>query len=106
MDISISINSTSADVAVSGDLEQNSITDNFWVRDRAAQFKNVQTIKVFLDKIEQADTSGLAWLLNLKRDINLAGKECFLIEVPLKIVELAKLSGADEILMEGVSDDK
>jgi len=48
----------------------------------------------------------LAWLLNLKRDAYLADKHCVFNRVPQKIIDLAKLSGADAMLIEGDSNDE
>lgn len=106
MDISISIEQSIADINVSGDLNQAVITHNFWQSQQAQEVKGVKHINVNLKDIEHADTAGLAWLLNLKRDVSLAGKQCQMVNVPSKILELAKLSGADTLLSEGESDDK
>lgn len=106
MDISISIEQNAADISISGDLNQTVITNNFWQSEQAQEIKGVKQINVNLSNIEHADTAGLAWLLNLKRDVGLAGKECQMVNVPSKIVELAKLSGADTLLIKGESDDK
>ncbi|MEM0909517.1 MAG: STAS domain-containing protein [Pseudomonadota bacterium] len=106
MNISISVDKTSADVAISGELNQTVITKNFWTSKKSAELSTVQKITVHMDEIKNADTAGLAWLLNFKRDALKVNKECTFVKVPPKIIELAKLSGADKLLIEGVSNDK
>jgi phospholipid transport system transporter-binding protein len=57
-----------------------------------------QLLVVDLAGVERADTSGLAWLLNLVKDLNKTQVEVSFSNIPVKLVNLAALSGAETLL--------
>ncbi|MBT1452475.1 STAS domain-containing protein [Glaciecola sp. XM2] len=88
-------------VDVVGELNRTTLTKNFWDGCDAQQKKSIAgalRVEIDLNKIEHADTSGLAWLLNAIRDIPLENEKISVCNIPQKLLDLAKLSNADELL--------
>jgi phospholipid transport system transporter-binding protein len=82
---------------VSGDLDQLSLTKDYWVlSDESArkQLLSAASLVVCLKSVERADSAGLAWLINLKRDLNQHDVSVSIQGSPTKLIELAKLSNA------------
>lgn len=51
-----------------------------------------------LSELEQADSAGLACLLNLHGEFRRAGKRLWLRQVPGQLRDMARVSGVDDIL--------
>lgn len=82
---------------VSGDLDQLSLTKDYWVLSDASTKKRLQgaeSLVVCLNSVERADSAGLAWLINLKRDLKQHNVSVSIHNSPVKLIELAKLSNA------------
>jgi phospholipid transport system transporter-binding protein len=86
---------------VNGDLDQLSLKKDFWLSIESSeqkQLKDSKSLSVCLEKVERADSAGLAWLINLKRDLNQHNVSVSIHNSPKKLIELAKLSNADGFL--------
>lgn len=88
-------------LAVSGDLDQLTLTNDYWVSIDAKakkQLVEAANLIVCLDNVQRADSAGLAWLINLKRDLKHNKVNVSIHNSPKKLIELAKLSNADSFL--------
>jgi phospholipid transport system transporter-binding protein len=54
---------------------------------------------VCLNDVDRADSAGLAWLINLKRDLKHNNVDVSIHDSPTKLIALAKLSNADSFLV-------
>ncbi|WP_412972427.1 lipid asymmetry maintenance protein MlaB [Glaciecola sp. MF2-115] len=86
---------------VNGDLDLLSLKKDYWTSIDSSEKEEVQaagSLIVCLDNVERADSAGLAWLINLKRDLNQHNVSVSIHNSPKKLIELAKLSNADSFL--------
>jgi phospholipid transport system transporter-binding protein len=86
---------------VKGDLDQLTLKKDYWVSIDANAKKQLQdaaTLMVCLNDVDRADSAGLAWLINLKRDLKQHNVNVSIHDSPTKLIELAKLSNADSFL--------
>lgn len=96
-------NSDRFDLNISGELDRESLKHDYWKTVSAHDKKELASAKqitVDLQAIKRADTAGLAWLLNLKRDLLTHISIVHIINVPQKLLNLAELSGAQSLLKE------
>jgi phospholipid transport system transporter-binding protein len=88
-------------LVVKGDLDQLTLTKDYWVSiDTNAKKKlaDAARLMVCLNGVDRADSAGLAWLINLKRDLKQHNVDVTIHKSPAKLIELAKLSNADSFL--------
>lgn len=86
---------------LSGDLDQLSLKKDYLVtidKNEKKRLTGIDTLMVSLKAVERADSAGLAWLLNLKRDLKKLNITVSIHHSPSKLIELAKLSNADRFL--------
>lgn len=86
---------------VGGDLDQLTLKKDYWLttnnEDKLALVKSAN-LTVCLKNVQRADSAGLAWLINLKRDLKQHNVNVSIQHPPTKLVELAKLSNAANFL--------
>jgi phospholipid transport system transporter-binding protein len=86
---------------VTGDLDQLTLTKDYWLTtskmDKLTLVENANLF-VCLKNVQRADSAGLAWLINLKRDLKQHKVNVSIQHPPKKLVELAKLSNAASFL--------
>ncbi|MDT0595984.1 STAS domain-containing protein [Glaciecola petra] len=90
-------------LSISGELDRESLIHDYWTTVSALDKKALQSaiqLTIDLQETKRADTAGLAWLLNLKRDLLKHIKTVTIINVPQKLLNLADLSGAQSLLKE------
>jgi len=88
-------------LVVKGDLDQLTLTKDYWVSINAntkKQLESAANLMVCLDEVQRADSAGLAWLINLKRDLKQHNVNATIHNSPTKLIELAKLSNAESFL--------
>ncbi|AEP29035.1 STAS domain-containing protein [Brumicola nitratireducens] len=88
-------------LVVKGDLDQLTLKNDYWAstNDGAKkQLAEASSLVVCLNDVERADSAGLAWLINLKRDLKQRNVSVSIHHSPKKLIELAKLSNADSFL--------
>lgn len=88
-------------LVVKGDLDQLTLKNDYWVSTNDGAKKQLaesSSLVVCLDDVERADSAGLAWLINLKRDLKQRNVSVSIHNSPKKLIELAKLSNADSFL--------
>lgn len=88
-------------LVVKGDLDQLTLTKDYWASVDAKtknQLADAARLMVCLNDVDRADSAGLAWLINLKRDLNQHKVDVTIHDSPVKLIELAKLSNADSFL--------
>jgi phospholipid transport system transporter-binding protein len=88
-------------LVVEGDLDQLTLTKDYWASiDTNAKNKltGAARLMVSLSGVDRADSAGLAWLINLKRDLKQHSVDVTIQTSPTKLIELAKLSNADSFL--------
>ena len=88
-------------LVVKGDLDQLTLKKDYWAstnEDAKKQLAEASNLVVCLDDVERADSAGLAWLINLKRDLKQRNVSVSIQNSPKKLIELAKLSNADSFL--------
>lgn len=90
-------------ISISGELDRESLKHDYWLKASAEDKQNIASatqVTVDLKATKRADTAGLAWLLNLKRDLLTQVEAVKIINVPQKLLNLADLSGAQALLTE------
>ena len=88
-------------LVVNGDLDQLSLSKDYWVSidtNAQKQIMDAGKLQVCLGDVERADSAGLAWLINLKRDLKNNNVTVSIENSPKKLIELATLSNADSFL--------
>ena len=88
-------------LVVKGDLDQLTLKNDYWLSTNDGAKKQLaasSSLVVCLDDVERADSAGLAWLINLKRDLKQRNVSVSIHNSPKKLIELAKLSNADSFL--------
>ena len=86
---------------IKGVLDQNSLTEDFWKAlsdNKKEVLTKSKVLEVDLKEVERADTSGLAWLLNMVKDLSQSQVEVRFSNIPDKLQNLAALSGAESLL--------
>ncbi|MFT6328796.1 MAG: phospholipid transport system transporter-binding protein [Bermanella sp.] len=89
-------------LVIKGDLDQLTLTKDYWVSIDANAKKQLQgaaRLMVCLNDVDRADSAGLAWLINLKRDLKHNNVDVSIHDSPTKLIALAKLSNADSFLV-------
>jgi phospholipid transport system transporter-binding protein len=88
-------------LVVKGDLDQLTLTKDYWISidtNAKKQLTDAARLMVCLNDVDRADSAGLAWLINLKRDLKQHNVDVTIHNSPTKLIELAKLSNADGFL--------
>jgi phospholipid transport system transporter-binding protein len=88
-------------LVVQGVLNQLTLTKDYWVSidtDAKKQLTDAARLMICLNDVDRADSAGLAWLINLKRDLKQHNVDVTIHNSPTKLIELAKLSNADSFL--------
>jgi phospholipid transport system transporter-binding protein len=88
-------------LVISGDLDQLTLHKDYWISidsKTKKQLEDAANLVVCLDNVDRADSAGLAWLINLKRDLKHHGVSVSIHNSPKKLIELAKLSNAASFL--------
>ncbi|MGQ8365270.1 STAS domain-containing protein [Glaciecola sp. 1036] len=108
MKIDISTDGANKTVHILENLTQQTLNVNFFemAQGRDLKKQGVQHLDISLAKVDRADTAGLAWLLNLKRDAKANGIDVLLHDMPSKLVDLARLSGVETLLEAEHNNDK
>lgn len=94
---------TSAPIYLKGELDQVSITKDYFVsltKDELKQLKAKKNVSVDLSEVTRADTAGLAWLLNLVKDAKSYQLTVDFLHIPEKLLNLAELSNAKGLIKE------
>lgn len=88
-------------VALSGDLTMYSIHSD-WLSHHQQQtlgsLKKSEPITFDLAKIQRIDSAGLAWLVNIVRDVKAAGFSLIFTNTPSELLNLAKISDVSTLL--------
>lgn len=88
-------------VDVSGVCTKEKLDKDFWEllsKDERAQIASVKALVIKLDGVETFDTSGLAWLVNLKKSAHVNKIDVTFEHLPDKLLKLAELSNVIEFL--------
>lgn len=91
----------SSKLRLKGVLDHDSLTHDFWhalPQENKDSVMASHLLEVDLENVERADTAGLAWLINLVKDLSNAQVEVRFSNIPDKLTNLAALSGADILL--------
>ena len=87
---------------ISGSLDVSALKDDF-LATISAQDKQkliaLDRLTVDLGQVERADTAGLAYLLNLVKDLSAHSIEVRFSHIPQKLSNLAALSNAQDLLV-------
>lgn len=81
-------------------LDQTSITQDWWPSLTPAERNQItaaQTLTLDLQNVEQLDTAGLAWLINVVRDAKSNSINLQMENFPNKLHQLARVSGVDQL---------
>lgn len=96
-----SANNTAVGLTISGELDQNTLTKDYWSALQQSEVQaivNSGAIEIDLANVERSDTAGLAWLINIAKDARANKVKVSFKSVPDKLLNLAELSGAKQIL--------
>ncbi|MFC4702016.1 lipid asymmetry maintenance protein MlaB [Glaciecola siphonariae] len=108
MKLSVSSTSDASIIKVAGELDRDTLKHNLWTSIdgnlKKEILKNTKT-NIDLSEVGRADTAGLAWVLNAVRDIRQQGVTVTVSKVPKKLMELAALSNADQLLVKNESSN-
>lgn len=105
MKLSLDLGDSSAEnacLSISGELDQLVLTQDYWLGLSPSDKQNLINVKhllVNLAGVDRADTAGLAWLINLIKDAKSHQVKVSFQSVPAKLLNLADLSGAKEMLL-------
>jgi len=91
----------SSKLDITGVLDRDTLSKDYWLEistDEKAKVVASKRLIVDLLKVERADTSGLAWLINLVKDLSKDEVEVRFLNIPDKLTNLAALSGAEMLL--------
>lgn len=94
-------NDNAVGLVISGELDQNTLTKDYWTalsQQEKQSIVNNGAIEIDLTNVERSDTAGLAWLINIVKDAKANKVTVSFKSVPDKLLNLAELSGAKEIL--------
>jgi phospholipid transport system transporter-binding protein len=101
MQVNVSQAEAGINIEVDGELDRTTITKNLWEslsNDKRSMIANAEYVSISLKRVNRADTSGLAWLINAIRDIPLEKQKIKIEHIPQKLLDLAKLSNADQLI--------
>jgi phospholipid transport system transporter-binding protein len=94
-------NNSGACLLISGELDQTTLVHDYWFElsdsDKQALVSG-GSMKVDLGNVDRTDTAGLAWLINLVKDAKANKVKVSFESVPDKLLNLADLSSAKNIL--------
>lgn len=93
--------SNSSELHLNGNLDRTTLAVDGWKmldKNEQSVFINKGTMLVDLSGITHADSAGLSWLLNLKRDAKHHKVNVNLKSVPQRLIQLASLSSVDKLL--------
>lgn len=87
-------------VAISGDLTMYSIEKDWLVSNKQVlqSFDKSRSVGVDLSAVNRIDSAGLAWLVNIVRDVKGAGFSLIFKNTPSELLNLAKISDAAPLL--------
>lgn len=88
-------------LVISGDIDQLTLSKDYWLMASSgdkARLKEASKLRVELADVVRGDSAGLAWLINLKRDLKQQGVDVTIHNSPSKLIELAKLSNAEQLI--------
>jgi phospholipid transport system transporter-binding protein len=88
-------------LSIIGELDQTTLVQDYWDMLPDSDKKNIIAsgqLKVDLSEVERSDTAGLAWLINLVKHAKAKKVKVSFKSVPDKLLNLANLSGAKNIL--------
>ncbi len=108
MPVSIENSNEGCKLAVSGDLLSESLTGDYWLeatKKEQADLKESNALTIDLSGLEKVDTAGLAYIINMIRDLGLNQVTASVINIPEKLMNLAQLSGADVLLKKENNND-
>lgn len=94
-------NKTAVGLMISGELDQNTLTKDYWPtlgQNEKQSIVKIGAIEIDLANVERSDTAGLAWLINIVKDAKANKVMVSFKSVPDKLLNLAELSGAKQIL--------
>lgn len=86
---------------ISGDIDQLTLSKDYWLMASSkvkARLQKASKLRVDLADVVRGDSAGLAWLINLKRDLKQHGVDVTIQNSPAKLIELAKLSNAEQLI--------
>lgn len=90
-------------LTIVGELDQVTLKHDYWStlsqKDEHSIVDNGALI-VDLTEVDRSDTAGLAWLINIVKHAKAKKVEVSFKSVPDKLLNLAELSGAKQILVE------
>ena len=93
--------SDSGVVHIHGHLDRDTLARNCWdMLSSSEKSSLVKQGKCVLDlsDVERVDSAGLAWLINAVRDGKAHQVDVVLVQVPEKLLKLAKISDVDTLL--------
>ena len=88
-------------LTINGDLDQITLKHDYWLTLSQTEQKSIVdngVLEVDLTNVERGDTAGLAWLINIVKHAKANKVEVSFKSVPDKLLNLAELSGAKQIL--------
>lgn len=99
--IKVSSEKDKTKILVDGDLDQISLKKDLWLMLPASDLETVKhktKVKLSLASVSHVDTAGLAWVINALADMSKHSIDVTIEGLPEKLLNLAKLSNADELL--------
>lgn len=103
MKVSVDANSENGIIVVDGELDRDTLHLNLWESlssDSRGTLKQCKAVSIDLAKVARADTAGLAWVLNAIRDIRKVNAAVTVTNIPKKLIDLAALSNASQLITE------
>jgi phospholipid transport system transporter-binding protein len=99
--INLTNKDTGIKLGIEGELDRETLSKNLWdslSKEAQQQLQKARHATIDLGKVARADTAGLAWLLNAIRDMRSENTDVSVINIPQKLIDLAKLSNADKLI--------
>lgn len=103
MDVSINNDADNCVIEVNGELDRETLTENLWEGLSSESKKSIEqakSVSIDLKNVARGDTAGLAWLLNSIRDIRTVNTAVSVMNPPKKLLDLASLSNASQLITE------
>ncbi|MFC3121307.1 STAS domain-containing protein [Agaribacter flavus] len=100
MEFKTKVEDKDAYLTISGALDRNFLEKDFWVSDEAQTIlkRDIKTLVVDMEGVDDVDTAGIAWMLNLARDAKTNNVGVKFLHIPPSLVALAKLSNVDSLI--------
>lgn len=92
--MSLSIEFNQQSVILNGVLNNQTITQDFFITHKQA-LSGLSQLNIDLKQVSSIDTAGLAWLLNICRDAQTRKLSLAWHNIPDKLLQLARLSSAE-----------